>query len=190
MERAAGQMDFHKTFAEFAREYSGMAKEQFLTQFNVPFLLIDFEGVVAPPKSMETTMPPPRLNAMTQFSPGHDEKQDKVVVAPLLKSDRNDMAGVITLGRADKNDIVLPHGVISKLHAVFRKDPSTGHYSVTDAKSKYGTFVDEKQLVPMEPFMLTKKTTILFARYVQAMFFPPREFHQHMHLMLHRGQEK
>ncbi len=179
--------EFHLSFQEFGKRYSGMTRDEFLASFNVPILLIDFEGVVTPPTGAGAA-PSPQVDARTQFSPGHDEKLDKVVVAPLLKSDRNAQANVVTLGRAEKNDIVLPHNVISKLHAVFRKDPSTGQFSVTDAKSKYGTMVDGQPLIPMEPCMLSKKATLLFARFVQATLFFPRDFHQQMHLMLHMGQ--
>jgi hypothetical protein len=183
-------MDFHVSFTEFGKKYVGLTKEQFLATFTTPILVIDFEGVVNVPDKLKGTASPPPLNAMTQFTPGHDEKLEKVVVVPLLKSDRNKVPNSITLGRATTNDVVVPHGVISKLHAVFKKDPSTGVFTVTDAKSRYGTAVNGKPLLPAEPFPLQSKANIVFARFVQAIFFLPADFFQHMHLMLHFGREK
>jgi hypothetical protein len=184
------EKEYHLRFTEFGKQYAHLPKEQFLAAFTAPFLVIDFEGMVDVPDKLKGTAGPPPLNALTQFTPGHDEKMDKVVVAPLVKSDRNKVPNSVTLGRAATNDIVLPHGVVSKVHAVFKKDLSTGVYTVTDAKSRYGTAVNGKPLMPAEPFPLASKANIVFARFVQAIFFSPVDFFQHMHLMLHLGREK
>jgi len=183
-------IEFHLSFAQFGQAYAALPKEDFLSRFSEPILLVDFEGVRDVPSNIEGTTPPPLEGALTQFTPGHDEKLDTVAVVPVVKSDRNTMANVVTLGRANSNDIVLPHGVISKLHAVFKKDPTTGQFSVTDAQSKYGTAVDGYPLPPAEAYPLTSKSTIVFAKFVQAVVFSPRDFHQHMHLMLHLGRDK
>jgi hypothetical protein len=188
--RGKQPMGFHLSFQDFGRHYAGLSKEDFFARFPTPILVIDFEGVRDVPDDVETQEQPLRPAALTQFTPGHDEKLAQVVVAPLLKSDRNTMPGVVTLGRIEENDIVLPHGVISKLHAVFRKDPTTGVFSVVDAKSRYGTAVNGQNLPPGESSPLKKRTTLLFARFVLAEIFPPLEFYQHMHLMLHLGREK
>lgn len=186
-------MEHHLTFQEFTRHYAGLAKEDFLQRFPTPILLIDFAGVQdVPDKVKETEAPPPPspMAALTQFTPGHDERLASVVAAPLLKSDRNQLAGTVTLGRIDENDIVLPHGVVSKLHAVFKKDPATGQFAVVDAKSRYGTSVDGYNLPPGEVYPLRNRSVLLFARFVQAEVFFPRDFYQHMHLMLHLAKER
>jgi hypothetical protein len=182
--------EFHLSFQEFAKRYASLPKEQFLSTFTVPILVIDFEGVVDVPDKLKGTAGPPPLNALTQFTPGYDEKMDKVVVVPLVKSDRNKVPNAVTLGRAVTNDVVLPHGVVSKVHAVFKKNPDTGQFTITDAKSRYGTAVNGKPLLPAEPFPVTSKANVVFARFVQGIFFSPADFFQHMHLMLALGRQK
>jgi hypothetical protein len=182
-------MEHHLTFREFGDRYAKLSRDEFLAKFPTPVLVVDFEGLETPPKELPDSPPPPS-NALTQFTPGHDEKLNQVAVAPLVKSKRNPMQKAVTLGRAEANDIVVPHGVISKLHAFFKKDPSTGQLSITDANSRFGTAVGGHILPPGESYPLAKKANIVFARYVQAILFFPADFYQHMHLMLHLGREK
>ncbi len=182
-------MEHHLTFREFGDQFAKLSKEAFIARFPTPILVVDFEGLETPPKELPDSPAPPS-NALTQFTPGHDEKLNQVAVAPLVKSKRNPMQKAVTLGRAAANDIVVPHGVISKLHAFFKKDPASGELSITDANSRFGTAAEGHILLPGEPYLLTKKTSIVFARYVQALLFFPAEFFQHMHLMLHLGREK
>jgi hypothetical protein len=49
---------------------------------------------------------------------------------------------MITLGRTLSNDIVLPDISISKLHAWIRRGTDEARFTVTDAGSRNGTFVD------------------------------------------------
>jgi hypothetical protein len=181
-------MKFHLNFPDFVDQYASLERDRFLATFPEPILLIDFKGIREVPENLKGNAQPPPMTALTQFTPGHDENLDMVVVAPLRKSDRNKMANAVTLGRARTNDIVLPHGVISKLHAFFRKDPATGNLSITDADSRYGTAVNSENLVPADPYPLNNKSTLLFAKFVQAHLYFPRDFYQQMHLMLHQGR--
>ena len=97
-----------------------------------------------------------------------------LIAVPIVKSGRNDYPNRITLGRAPTNDIVLGIPMISKLHAYFQKDPSTGEFSLWDAGSSFGTRVDGKDLVPGEPRPLENDARIIFAGRIQALFIETR----------------
>ena len=51
---------------------------------------------------------------------------------------------MITVGRTQNNDVVLPDVSISRFHAWFRVDPAG--VELTDAGSRNGTFVGEREL--------------------------------------------
>lgn len=67
-------------------------------------------------------------------------------VTPIIKRDQtNPYSWMITIGRTRNNDIILSDISISKLHAWIRRKPSEDgaeSFTVTDAGSRNGTFVD------------------------------------------------
>ncbi|HEY1086116.1 MAG TPA: FHA domain-containing protein [Archangium sp.] len=60
----------------------------------------------------------------------------------------NPFAMGITIGRVESNDIVLDDGSVSRFHAWLQLDERTQLWSLTDAESKNGTWVDGTQLAP------------------------------------------
>ncbi len=66
----------------------------------------------------------------------------------------------IGLGRASNTDVCLPLTRISKYHAFFTRE-SSGRYSVTDAGSKNGTWVDGQRLAPRVPTLLSDGSRLL-----------------------------
>jgi pSer/pThr/pTyr-binding forkhead associated (FHA) protein len=175
----------HQTLEEFLKENSRLSQSQFLIKYPAPLLEIDFKGILSAPKEALDQVEPPSEGALTQFTLGHDDKLDEIIIAPLEKSNRNPMQNAVTLGRAITNDIIIPHGVISKLHAILKKETNTGQYSIADIDSKYGTTVNQYSLPPTEAYPLTGKPQIVFAKYIRAVFYSPKEFHQHMHFIRH-----
>jgi hypothetical protein len=80
-------------------------------------------------------------------------------VWPLLKrSEASRFQGVILLGRASSNDIVVFHGEVSKLHAQFRVDAQC--YSLADRGSRNGTFVNGSRVAPDTEFVLRNEDRI------------------------------
>jgi hypothetical protein len=78
----------------------------------------------------------------------------------LRKTDRNPFAGMITVGRAPNNDVVVAHTSVSKFHAYFR--PKRGHeLSIFDVGSTNGTHVDGRA-VPLDgaPLSTLNRITI------------------------------
>jgi hypothetical protein len=64
---------------------------------------------------------------------------------PARKDGDGDSPSLLTIGRADSNDIVLAYAEISKLHAIIR-DEGPGGYTITDANSNNGTWLNEQRL--------------------------------------------
>lgn len=63
----------------------------------------------------------------------------------LEKSKRNPFSGMITVGRAPNNDLILTDSSISKFHAYFRATPKDG-LSLYDVGSTNGTKVEDKPI--------------------------------------------
>jgi hypothetical protein len=69
-------------------------------------------------------------------------------VVPVRKSAMNPASNLITIGRADTNDIVIGSSEVSKMHAFFMLDRTTNQVTLTDAGSTNGTKVDGRPLEP------------------------------------------
>jgi hypothetical protein len=83
------------------------------------------------------------------------------LVAPLLKVQTH-FPSMITLGRTQNNDVVVPDTSISKFHAYFRVDK--GIVEVADAQSRNGTFLGERRLEPKQTAPLKPGQRVRFAR--------------------------
>lgn len=68
----------------------------------------------------------------------------------------------LTLGRAPDCDIVIEDPTVSRLHAVFRKEPHTGMWQVVDAESHNGTFLAGVLIVPGRPTPLFERAALRF----------------------------
>jgi hypothetical protein len=84
-----------------------------------------------------------------------------LLVAPLVKV-QTQFPSMITLGRTQNNDVVVPDKSISKFHAYFRVDK--GRVEVADAQSRNGTFLGERRLDPKQPRSLRLGERVRFAR--------------------------
>jgi hypothetical protein len=69
---------------------------------------------------------------------------------------------MITVGRTQNNDIVVPDTAISKFHAFFRLDGKI--VELADAGSRNGTFVGMQRLAPKQPVRLKAGDHLRFAR--------------------------
>ncbi len=65
---------------------------------------------------------------------------------PLAKKAGASFPDRITIGRTTNNDIVIPDGSVSRLHAYLRRDGQ--HWVVADAGSKNGSWLSSVQLAP------------------------------------------
>ena len=80
------------------------------------------------------------------LSPDCEPVASEVFVAPIEKSKRNPFSSMITIGRARNNDVVLPYGGVSKLHAWLTPVDASGSAEIVDVGSSYGTTVNRRSL--------------------------------------------
>jgi hypothetical protein len=92
-------------------------------------------------------------------------------VEPLVKTNRNPFAGMITVGRAPNNDVCLPVGSVSKLHAYFQEQGKK--WFVRDGTSANGTFVDGQKLVPEKAVELADGAHLAFGPDTECLFKLP-----------------
>ena len=78
----------------------------------------------------------------------------------------------VTVGRVDTNDIVLEDNSISRFHAFLRLDEKAKTWFLTDAESKNGTWIDEKQLKPNQAVALQDKAKLKFGDAAMTFLLP------------------
>jgi hypothetical protein len=84
-----------------------------------------------------------------------------VAVHPVKKRPGNAYEDAVMLGRASINDIVLPYGDLSKLHAYFSHPAGEGWF-VADAGSTNGSWLGQEQLAPNRPMPLGERNELAF----------------------------
>ncbi len=80
--------------------------------------------------------------------------QGDPVVAVLEKSKDNVFQRRVTMGRTTNNDIVLDDASVSRFHGWLQRDDGSGKWTLTDAGSKNGTWVQSSKLTAKKPVIL------------------------------------
>ena len=83
--------------------------------------------------------------------PEHAPSPENPVVFLVKKAQGrgNPFGAGVTMGRAEHNDLILPHASVSRFHAYLTPDPGQiARWNVVDAASRNGTLVDG---VPLQP---------------------------------------
>lgn len=84
----------------------------------------------------------------------------------------------ITVGRTENNDLAVDDNSVSRFHAYFQQD-ARGRWTLADAESKNGTFVDNVRLEPRQPKEVKNKSRMRFGQ-VPMVFYSPVEFMDYM----------
>ncbi|MGV3620056.1 MAG: FHA domain-containing protein [Archangium sp.] len=87
-------------------------------------------------------------------------------------STNNPFAMGVTVGRVESNDLVVDDGSVSRFHAWLQQDERTNEWSLTDAESKNGTWVDGAQLGARQRVVLKDGATLKFGDVVMRFFLP------------------
>jgi hypothetical protein len=124
------------------------SREQFVGEFAHPFLLA--LGAIEPsPHNPARTH---RFGNSGDLKAALDEARKRLAdgesspAVLAVKKSIETFPSMITVGRARNNDIVVPEALVSKFHAFFR--PLDGGWSLADAGSVNGTFIEDKKLPP------------------------------------------
>jgi len=84
----------------------------------------------------------------------------------------------ITVGRTANNDVVLDDTSVSRFHAYFQQDRS-GRWTMTDAGSRNGTWVNWMKLEPEKPFPVPDMAQIRIGD-LQLVFMSPERLVEHL----------
>jgi|SRR5579883_294906 len=180
---------------ELALSVEGLDEAAFVARFPVPVLVFLTETARLDDTPAHDTVRPMTLAELSrQYSfkmtdpiptPGtsptatggrHPEKPLAITPSStvffLEKSDRNVFGSMITLGRSTNNDVVIPLGTVSKMHAYFTK--ATGPvWRITDQHSANGTFVSGLKLPNGQATDLKGGDQIGFGSEAQCRFLLP-----------------
>ena len=95
-------------------------------------------------------------------------------VVPVVKKPGSAFEDQIGVGRTRNSDVCVPVPKVSKYHAYFTKLPD-GSYTVTDAGSRNGTFVDSERLTMRTPTPLQDGADLAFGP-CRFIFYGPASF--------------
>lgn len=121
------------TYEDTLRQLAARRLEAFVTAVPQPHLAITVHQGTRMTSVGTVRLLPSDLNRTT-----------KTVVPVTKRTGSNPFEHMITLGRAPNNDLVFDHANVSKFHAYLRLDGD--HWTVSDARSLNGTFVDGVRL--------------------------------------------
>jgi hypothetical protein len=158
-----------RSFRRFVAEFSKLTEDEFFARVTEPHLyftdscenLTELFKTVVSTKTPSGPLPSP-------LSPSRMSKQG---ILPLRKGRTNAFSLMVTLGRAENNDLVVHHDRISKFHCYFRK--LGAKWTVTDANSTNGTTVDGVRIAPERTFTLRSGVTIELSGSLRALFLEP-----------------
>lgn len=162
-----------RPFYQYEEEARALGREAFLARYRAPFLIVydplpELEGDEA---AIETG----KFAALREKRPTPKKPASGSLVMALVKSPKlgNLFPGMITVGRARNNDLVLPSREVSSFHAYFASPSDRNRsWTVCDAESSNGTLV-EGQPAP-KPTPVQSGGEVCFAR-VRCRFFAPEE---------------
>ena len=149
----------------------------FVKQNPHPVLLVRRAVLPAPPKGDEiedwrtATQRLPQMKLGPAAAENPFNLLQLATLEPLVKSDRNPFAGMITIGRAPNNDIYVPAASVSKLHAYAFEEG--GSWFLRDSGSANGTFVSGVHLAPGAVVRLTDGAHICFGTDSECLFKTP-----------------
>jgi hypothetical protein len=115
------------------------------------------------PSERSSTAPPPPTG---DFAPGF--------IIAVRKRVGGIFEAQIGVGRTRNADVCLPLAQISKYHAYFSR-LENGTYTITDAGSKNGTWVDSVRVPPKSPVSLRDGSEVAFGR-SRFVFYGPEAF--------------
>ncbi|HEU4406994.1 MAG TPA: FHA domain-containing protein [Polyangiaceae bacterium] len=96
-----------------------------------------------------------------------------LLVTPVRKGPAGAFQGQISVGRTRASDLSFPYARLSKFHAYFTWAGEPRAYSLTDAGSTNGTFVDGRRLEPKAPAPVPDGAYVTFGHYHFLFLTPP-----------------
>ncbi len=152
-------------FAEFVKQHEGLARDAFLARVQVPYVVLDRHKPSRDASFLTVKLDKDALERLDR--PGEQ------YVAPVQKraDGKNAFAMMITVGRAQNNDIVVPDARVSKFHAYLRQQGEG--WLICDANSRNGTFVDGEAVPQQGGLTVRSGARIKLAQSLELVFCDP-----------------
>jgi len=132
-----------------------------LSKWDYPILLIRSKKGTQVRQQNAFDTPHPALSTFDTAQSETDENSfeyyldPKTLVLPLCKSQRNSFSQMLTIGRAQNNDICLTDVTLSKVHGWFLPpDVKTPSWRYTDNTSTNGTYINRIKIQAQRPINL------------------------------------
>ena len=155
-----------RPYYDFLRYANDLDEAAFQARFTAPFLhFLDLPDLEM--GGLFTTI---------RIAPGAESVRrggSQGIVSIEKAANSNAFAMMITMGRAENNDLVIPDARVSKFHAYFRQLGEK--WLLTDANSTNGTRVDGVLVAPERSVELKSGAVIELAGDVRASFLKPSE---------------
>jgi hypothetical protein len=154
------------------------------SRFGPGFLLL--EVVILGPNDVGDTLLPPVSSPRDDLNRLARAMTADPALAPVFPLDQAKAErSAITVGRSSSCAVCLKHRTISKVHARFRQNESSGGFTISDAGSLNGTFVDGERLERDQIQPLRGGEWIRLGGLVTARFHTPASMAHHLKV-LHR----
>lgn len=167
-------MASHRTVNDYIPIAKSMTAEAFVARYNHPFLFgrevleeeFRFSTLVTDEPSADPRPASSASAGMEPRTPGTDVFRIRHWVIAVKKPATAAGQDRIFLGRAESNDICVPHKTVSKLHAYFQRDFDSGRWFVVDTGSANGTKHNGMRTPPRAKVAIVDGDTICFGRCV------------------------
>ena len=175
--------DQFESVEEFWDANKHLPKSRFVRANAEPFL-VESEGVepAASDRDFETVSSGSTTDRARFQRSLHVTLKSRVI--PVRKDRAQAFHDKITIGRTLNNDLVLRHSSISKFHAYFVWDPDTYDYTIVDAGSTNGTFVNNVRLASMGKRTLTNGDAISFGGETDYLFLFAADLYSRIQILM------
>lgn len=96
----------------------------------------------------------------------------------IIKRDNNAFSMMVTVGRAENNDIIVRFGKVSKFHGYFSQIGAD--WFLTDSNSSNGTFLGSQRLEASKSTLVPDRSELSFSREMGFQFLMPASMHAHL----------
>ena len=167
---------------DFSSQYGKLPLDGFLARFPNPFLVISIVETKKKSNDEPTVDGEISSKPTTQRFHGEDPNLVFTYVAYVEKTEEGD-PGVISVGRATSNDIVIYHPSVSRRHASVHADFSSQTFRMADLGSSYGTEIDGKRLERDAKTLLANGANLVLGKSAHCTFLTAESFHQYLQEM-------
>lgn len=159
------------SFFDFAAEFGGVTRDEFLSRVRVPHLYFPNLPGLEGAKGFTTI----------RITPGvvPTEAGNQGIVAIEKDGGANAFGMMVTMGRAANNDLVVPDTRVSKFHGFFQ--PAGDGWSFTDARSTNGTTMEGVPLVPHTTTPVPSGATLELSGSIAVRFLMPMDLYAFLH---------